>query len=207
VNEPALSRPAGCTWPIVLGIDPGTRVLGYGLVVVSPSGPRMLAAGVLRARKRTIAERLGFLSVEIDELLARFRPECMAVESAFSARNVRSALRLGEGRGVVLACGARFGIEVLEYPPAVVKKSVVGNGAASKEQVAAMVGTTLGVAELDVALDATDALAVALTHVFRARAPGAAAARTPRPADLRRRRAELDRTSWDSQTDVGTISQ
>ena len=188
-------RPPGCNWPIVLGVDPGTRALGYGFVVVAPAGPRLLAAGVLKATQSKIAERLGFLGREIDGLLQSFRPDCMAVESAFFARNVRSALRLGEGRGVVLACGARFGIDVCEYAPAVVKKAIVGHGTASKEQVAAMVRTTLGAPDLEVGLDASDALAIALTHVFQSRAPGGTGA------------PEGGRTPFDSRPDVGTISQ
>ncbi len=168
--ELELRPPPGSAWPIVMGVDPGTRMVGYGLVVVAPSGPRLLTAGVLRVGQRqAIAERLGHIREKIDGLIKRFRPTVLAVESAFAAQNVRSALRIGEGRGVVLACGGLCGLDVHEYAPMEIKKAVTGSGAASKEQVAALVARTLDSGDLGVGLDATDALAVALTHVFRAR--------------------------------------
>ncbi len=161
-----------------MGVDPGTQVVGYGFVVVSPSGPRLLAAGVVRAAARApIAQRLARIQAQIEALLERFLPTTVAVESAFAAQNVRSALRIGEGRGVILASAAQRGLGVSEYPPAVVKKAVVGNGVASKEQVARMVEATLGQAPLGLALDATDALAVALTHIYRGLRPALDAAR------------------------------
>jgi len=169
--EVLLQPPVGNTWPIIMGVDPGTRVLGYGMVVVAPSGPRLLTAGVLRVGQRqAISERLGNIRESIDELIRRFQPSVLAIETAFAAQNVRSALRIGEGRGVVMACGGLLGLEVHEYSPMEIKKAVTGSGAASKEQVAALVARTLGSDDLGLGLDATDALAAALTHVFRARA-------------------------------------
>ena len=169
--EVELRPPASSTWPIVMGVDPGTRVVGYGMIVVAPSGPRLLTAGVLRVGQRQcISERLGNIREEIDQLITRFRPSVLAIETAFAAQNVRSALRIGEGRGVVLACGGLMGLEVHEYAPMEIKKAVAGSGAASKEQVAALVARTLGSKDLGVGLDATDALAAALTHFFRSRA-------------------------------------
>ncbi len=151
-----------------MGIDPGTRAAGYGVVVVAPDRLRLLAAGVVRApERRPVPERLDRIGTQVEELLTRFRPGVLAIESAFTARNVRSALRLGEGRGVVLAAAGRHGLEVAEYAPAAIKKAVVGNGAASKVQVARMVEATLRTGTLDLGHDATDALAIALTHVFR----------------------------------------
>lgn len=171
-------------WPVVLGVDPGTRLVGYGLVVVAPDRPRLLAAGVLRAGTREpIAQRLDRVRAGVEEVLERFRPTCAAIETAFAGLNARAALRIGEGRGVVLACAARFGLSVTEYPPATVKKALVGNGAASKHQVAGMVRASLAQEGLELGLDATDALAIALTHVFRTlRAPRtiASPARAPR---------------------------
>jgi crossover junction endodeoxyribonuclease RuvC len=104
---------------------------------------------------------------ELEELFRRLRPSVVAVESAFHARNARSALRLGEARGIVLAAAARAGLAVAEVAPAAAKKAVIGHGAASKDQVASMVATILGTAPFGVARDATDALAVALAHVKR----------------------------------------
>jgi crossover junction endodeoxyribonuclease RuvC len=162
--------PVDCPWPIVLGIDPGTRVVGYGALVVAGDAPRLLACGVLRApRDGSIGTRLAHLQGEVELLLARLRPRFLALEGAFSSRNVRSALRLGEARGVVLASAARTGIEVAEISPAVAKKAVLGHGNGTKAQHARLVSTILGGAELDVPADATDALALAIAHANRLR--------------------------------------
>ena len=154
--------PPDAPWPIVLGFDPGTLKAGYGAVVSAPDGPRLLACGALSApASMSVPKRLARISEGFEVLLDRLRPQMVAVESAFAARNVRSALRIGEARGIALAGAARRGIQVHEIAPASAKKAVVGHGAASKEQVAAMVGTILG-ARIEAALDATDALALAL---------------------------------------------
>ena len=158
--------PKDCPWPIVLGIDPGTRVLGYGAIVVATDGPRLVACGVIRpAARATIAARLARLQTELEELLRHLRPSVVAVESAFSSRNAKSALRLGEARGIVLAAAARAGLAVAEVAPAAAKKAVIGHGNGSKEQVARMVATILKAKPFGLARDATDALAVALAHV------------------------------------------
>ena len=156
-------------YPIVLGIDPGTRVVGYGAVVVRDCGPRLFGAGVLRpAAQDEVPRRLGAILREIQALLLEVRPDVVVVEQAFAARNVQSALRIGEGRGVVLAAAAEFGSAIVQFPPATAKKMLTGHGAADKTQVAAMVGQLLGLKELPEPLDATDALALALAHVLRA---------------------------------------
>lgn len=158
--------PAGCDWPIVLGFDPGTLVAGYGAVVVAPDGPRVLLCGVIRAPKNLgVPARLALIRRVAEEVLVACRPTVVVVESVFAARNVRSALRIGEGRGVILACAASFGAEVVECSPASAKKAVVGNGQASKAQVAAMVRAQVASADFDLPLDATDALALALYQV------------------------------------------
>ncbi len=170
--------PAGCTWPIVLGIDPGTRVLGYGALVVAPSGPRLVVCGVLRPdHRRGVPERLAELQRGLEEILRRLRPGVLALERAFCAKNAQAALRLGEARGIVLAAAARAGVEITELAPAAAKKAVIGHGGASKEQVARMVATLLGTAPLDVARDATDALALAFACVKQRASPRRLAAR------------------------------
>jgi len=162
------AREKRAPYPIVLGIDPGTRIVGYGAVVVAPSGPKLLACGALRAeRDDDVPARLAFLRKELDLLIEKVRPTVVVVEQAFAARNVQSALRIGEGRGVVLACAAAAGAEIVQYPPAVAKKALIGNGAADKTQVAWMVAKVLGLAEAPKPLDATDALALALAYVQR----------------------------------------
>lgn len=165
---------------VVLGIDPGTRVLGYGAVVVGARGPRLYAAGVVRAGEGSVPVRLARLRAELDALLARLRPTTVVVESAFVARSVSSALRIGEGRGVALSCAAAAGADVLELPPAVAKRVLVGNGAADKSQVAELVAHLLGEQARGLPADATDALALALAHVNRSSLPAALRAKPAR---------------------------
>jgi len=161
--------PDGFTGRIVLGIDPGTLVVGYGAVVDRKEGPVLLAAGVLRApAKEAVPQRLGYLASELEALIARLKPSVVVVEEAFCGKSVQSALRIGEARGVALAAAARFGSEIVQYPPAAAKLSVVGNGAADKQNVARMVARALHPAEVPDSLDATDALALALTYLNRA---------------------------------------
>lgn len=175
--------PDACPWTIVLGIDPGTRVVGFGALVVRRGGPRLLAAGALRAPVRLgVPERLGWIAEEVEHLLVRLKPGVVVVEQAFAARNVQSALRIGEGRGVVLASAARRRAQVVQYPPAVAKKAVVGNGQADKSQVAAMVAAALGLDEAPTPLDASDALALALAHVYKQGSGRGAAVPSPRRA-------------------------
>lgn len=154
-------------------MDPGTLVVGYGALVLRPEGPTLLAAGVLRAsRGAQVPTRLGHLRRGLDDLLARLKPAVVAVEEAFAGANVQSALRVGEGRGVVLACAALGGAQVVQFSPATVKRSLVGSGSATKEQVAHMVASELGLECSPLPLDATDALALALTYVHRSRVLG-----------------------------------
>ena len=165
--------PDGLAWKIVLGIDPGTRVVGYGAIVLRPEGPALLAAGAIKTgAKSDVPTRLGFIRSELDELLRRVKPSVVAVEKAFFGANAASALRIGEGRGVALSCATCHGAEVVEFPPAVAKRTLVGNGGADKAQVASMVTAELGLAEVPGSLDATDALALALTYVHRNRLTG-----------------------------------
>jgi crossover junction endodeoxyribonuclease RuvC len=151
----------------VLGIDPGTLVVGYGAIEVSTLGPRLVESGVLRPQRRASpAQRLGEIQTGLTFLLRKIRPQIVVVERAFAARNAQSALRIGEGRGVALACASAFGAEVVEISPAAAKKALVGHGAADKTQVAAMAAVVLGLRQPPLPLDASDALALALTQVW-----------------------------------------
>lgn len=162
--------PVDCPWPIVLGLDPGTRRAGWGALLMAAAGPRLIGCGVVDAPGRLSAPiRLARISRGFDLLFDRLRPTTVVVESAFAFRNVQSALRIGEARGLALAGAAKRGMEVIEMAPAAAKKAVLGNGAASKSQVAAMVVRRLGGDLEDVPEDATDALALALAHSERAR--------------------------------------
>jgi crossover junction endodeoxyribonuclease RuvC len=173
------SVPPDCPWDIILGIDPGTRICGYGAIVDATGGPRLLAAGDIRpSGGKDAPARLGSLRREVDELLRRLRPSVVIVESAFAAANVQSALRIGEARGVIMSCGAAYGARVVQYAPAVARKTLLGNGNASKEQTASIVATMLGLDEPPKPLDVTDALSLALAFVQRGRTLDSLASRT-----------------------------
>lgn len=151
-----------------LGIDPGSRVTGWG--IVEQQGGRLLhvANGTIRLGERLpLAERLARLHAECQELVARFAPEAVVLERAFVGRNVQSAFRLGEARGAVLAAVAMTGKTLHEYAPAAVKLAAVGHGGADKTAVGHGVRMRLGLPEL-VPADAADALAIALCHLQQA---------------------------------------
>ncbi|MDY0109274.1 MAG: crossover junction endodeoxyribonuclease RuvC [Candidatus Krumholzibacteria bacterium] len=159
---------AACTR--ILGIDPGSHATGWGVVQVRPA-LRYLASGVVRpGRQLDLPARLLVIHEQLAEIIDRYAPQIMAVESLFQARNARSALILGHARGAALLAGARRGLAVYEYAPGAVKQALTGNGQASKQQVRYMVRRLLQFAELP-ALDESDALAVALTHESRGRLP------------------------------------
>lgn len=172
VVEARLEPPAPVRRGFVLGVDPGTRVVGFGAVRLTADGPQLVGAGVLRpSASADVPVRLAEIRAALDRLLGELRPEVVVVEQAFAARNVQSALRIGEGRGVVLSCAAAAGAQVVQVAPAAAKKALVGNGQAHKSQVAAMVARMLGLQRPPEPLDATDALALALTHVVRGTRP------------------------------------
>ena len=162
--------PEAFPWPIVLGVDPGTRIIGYGALVLREDGPRLLAAGTLRPpASEPVPVRLGHLLEEFEDLLRRLRPATLVIEEAFAFRNVQSALRVGEGRGALMAAAARAGLEIVQYTPATAKKAITGNGRADKTQVAQMVAVHLKLAEPLSSLDASDALALALAFAQKGR--------------------------------------
>lgn len=149
---------------ITLGIDPGTARLGYG-VVDSAGEARALAYGVVESRRGVpMAERLVVLFEGVQALIAEHRPESLAVEQLFFARNVTNALSVGQARGVVLLAGARAGLTIAEYSPAEVKQAVTGYGKADKPQMQEMVRLILRLDRVPTPDDAADALAVALCH-------------------------------------------
>ncbi len=150
---------------VVLGIDPGSRCTGYGLVRERSGQATLVDAGTIRTDpKAPVSERLGALHAGLAALIAAHAPQEAAMEDVFVHRNPASALKLGQARGALLACCALHGLSVTGYEPTLVKKTVVGVGRAEKSQVAFMVGRILG-SKQDLALDASDALAVALCHL------------------------------------------
>jgi crossover junction endodeoxyribonuclease RuvC len=161
-------------------VDPGLAVTGYGLVEGDGTSARIVATGVIRTTARgTKAERLARIFALLGALIEEHAPDTLAVEQQFVAENVRSAMVIGEARAVAIVAAASRGIPVHEYAPTAVKESVAGYGGAPKEQVRQMVAVHLGTAleELPGALDASDALAVALTRLADLRLEAALARR------------------------------
>ena len=155
----------------VLGIDPGTAVLGFGVVDSGPLGARLIECGVLSTRARDpLSSRLRIIHDAVAELIARHRPDAMAVESVFYARNVRTTVVMSHARGVILLAGEEAGVTLVEYTPAMVKKTVVGRGAALNPQVGYMVAQLLRLRTPPTPHDAADGVALALTHVIRSQA-------------------------------------
>lgn len=164
---------------LILGIDPGTAVTGYG-VVRAGATPALVECGVIRTRAdRPLPERLKDISDGVRELIARHRPDAMAVEDVFYARNVRTTLVLGHARGVILLAGAEAGLAIHEYPPSEIKKAVVGTGAATKTQVQFMVTKLLRLKHAPQPADAADGVAAALTCALRQPLARALAGRRP----------------------------
>lgn len=152
---------------LILGIDPGTAVTGYG--VVRAGTPHVLVeCGVIRTKADApLPKRLHDISEGVRDVIARHKPAAMAVESAFYAKNVRTTLVLGHARGVILLAGEEAGVEIHEYPPAEIKKAVVGTGAATKTQVQLMVAKLLRLKTPPQPSDAADGVAAALTCAMR----------------------------------------
>jgi crossover junction endodeoxyribonuclease RuvC len=157
----------------VFGIDCGTEITGYGVVESVDTGRQqrleMKAMGAIRpAKSRTTAERLEKVYRELCSELDRWKPDAVAIEEVFYSVNAKSALKLGQVRGVALLAAAMHGIPVAEYAPLTIKSSVVGYGLAKKEQVQFMVARLLELAEAPQPADAADALAIAICHIHTA---------------------------------------
>jgi len=187
---------------LVLGIDPGTATTGYGVVRSDKPGLAVLVeCGVIRTRARDpLPARLREIYEGVRELIARHRPDVLAVEDIFYAKNVRTTVTLGHARGVILLAGQLAGVEIDEFPPAAIKKAVVGHGAATKEQVQFMLTRLLRLKAVPHPSDAADGVAAALTCCMAPRLPrGGKAPGTPTyPAAPAGRAARLGhRTSED----------
>lgn len=149
----------------VLGLDPGSRRTGWGVVDKDRHSQRGIAAGVVKVREKDpLATRVLHIHQGLCEVIAEHRPTCVAMEDIFFARYPKAALSLGHARGVALLAAAQADLSVSAYPPSVVKRAIAGKGGADKRQVALLVGALLGWRKLP-AEDATDALAVAITHI------------------------------------------
>ncbi len=153
----------------ILGVDPGTQVLGWGVIEVEGRKMSLVDCGAVSAPKeaRGVPERLAAIGDEFAKIIRKYRPDAAAVERAFFGKNAASALRVGEARGVVLAELARAGVRVEEVTPTEVKRAVTGTGGARKKQVQLMVGAILGCSRPIESTDASDALAAAVCLAHR----------------------------------------
>ena len=157
---------------IILGIDPGTNILGYGLIHVKGNKMELIVMGVLRLEKiKDPALKLKKIFERVVSLIEEYKPEELAIEAPFFGKNVQSMLKLGRAQGVAIAGALSRDLTVNEYSPKKIKQSITGSGNASKEQVAAMLKTLLNFRETPEFLDATDGLAAAVCHHFQ-RKPG-----------------------------------
>ena len=153
---------------IILGIDPGTLVMGFGLIVVKRTKATLLELGVLKPGKiKDSYKRLQLIFNTVSGIITKYQPTDFAIEAPFFGKNVQSMLKLGRAQGVAIAAAMRHGLEVTEYAPRKVKQSITGNGNADKEQVMKMLQTILSFKENAKQYDATDAVAVALCHHFQ----------------------------------------
>lgn len=154
----------------ILGIDPGTGILGFGVIDVSRSKVQMVDAGVIRTPvKEDDAVRLLTIYEELSDIIAANKPTVMSVEKLFFARNVTTAMTVAQARGVVLLCGMQAGMTIFEYTPMQIKQAITGYGKADKKQMQEMVRIHLNLTEVPKPDDCADALAAALTHAQNAR--------------------------------------
>lgn len=153
---------------IILGIDPGTKVMGYGLVKEMGKKITLLSLGIIKlGHLDNHALKLQRIFEKTTALIEQYNPDCMALEDPFYGKNIQVILKLGRAQGVAMAAALAKKIEIAEYAPRKIKQSVTGNGNASKEQVAAMLKRLLAFQESPQFLDATDGLAVAVCHAFQ----------------------------------------
>ncbi|MBD5179646.1 MAG: crossover junction endodeoxyribonuclease RuvC [Bacteroidales bacterium] len=164
---------------IIIGIDPGTNVMGYGILGISGRMPRCVALGVIKlSRFESHYLRLRRIYERVQALVEQYLPDEMAIEAPFFGKNVQSMLKLGRAQGVAMAAALSRDVPITEYEPRKIKMAITGNGAASKEQVQEMLRRILNIPRerLDgEALDATDALGAALCHYYESSRPAAAA--------------------------------
>lgn len=161
---------------IIIGIDPGTNVMGYGLLGVKGKTPAMIAMGVIQLNKlESHYLRLSRIYERVLGLVEQYLPDEMAIEAPFFGKNVQSMLKLGRAQGVAIAAALARQVPIVEYEPRKIKMAITGNGAASKEQVQEMLRRILSIDKADLLpqLDATDALGAALCHFYESQRPQA----------------------------------
>ena len=159
---------------IIMGIDPGTNIMGYAFIGVNGNRARLIAMGVIDLRKcKDMYMKLGEIFTRVQGLIASFLPDELAIEAPFFGKNVQSMLKLGRAQGVAIAAAISRQVPIHEYAPLKIKMAITGNGSASKEQVADMLRRMLKIAndEMPQFMDATDALGAAYCHFIQRGAP------------------------------------
>lgn len=153
---------------VILGIDPGTRVLGYGVINVNKGSLKLIDSGIIDLRRIDNSyEKLRTIFQEVNNLIRLHQPNEMSIEAPFFGKNVQSMLKLGRAQGIAIASAINNGIPIFEYAPKMIKQAISGKGSASKEQVAALVSAILKLGYIPHNLDTTDAIAAAITHAFQ----------------------------------------
>lgn len=159
---------------VIIGVDPGTNIMGYGILGVNGKTPSMIAMGVVRlSRFESHYLRLKRIYDRVVDLCSQYLPDELAIEAPFYGKNVQSMLKLGRAQGVAMAAALSRDIPITEYEPRKIKQAITGNGAASKEQVREMIKRILKISEENLVpeLDSTDALAAALCHFYESGKP------------------------------------
>ncbi len=172
---------------IILGIDPGSRMTGYGLIDNQPDKMKRIDSGCIRVKGESLAPKLGYIFQQLTQIIDHHQPEQMSIENVFMQKNADSALKLGQARGAAICAGHQSGLTVFEYAPREIKLALVGRGGAHKEQVKHMVIRLLSLRE-ELQMDESDALAAAICHAQQQ----AMESKTGIPARAFSRR----RTSW-----------
>jgi len=148
---------------IILGIDPGSRITGFGLIDNQANRIDYVDSGHIKVSGDSLPQRLGYIFAAVDDVIRRHQAEQMSIENVFMARNADSALKLGQARGAAICAAHQAGLEIAEYAPREIKQSIVGSGAATKDQVQHMVKRLLGIRQ-DLQADEADGLAIAICH-------------------------------------------
>jgi crossover junction endodeoxyribonuclease RuvC len=157
---------------IILGVDPGTIFTGFGIINYDKNSFNRVKNGLIKLPStKTIAQKLELIYEGLDKVIKTYSPDEFAIETAFYGKNVQSAMKIGYARGVSMLAAIHNNVPVSEYSPREIKKSIVGTGAASKEQVSYMIKTILNIKGDKMRLDESDALAIALCHAFRMKSP------------------------------------
>jgi len=150
---------------VILGIDPGLTKTGFGLVSITKDDPKIIDFGIIQPnQKDNLSKRLYTIYLDMEQLIKTFSPTVLSIEDVFYGRNVKSALLLGQARGIAMLCGAKNNIPVFEYSAKKVKQSVTGNGNADKVQLQYMIKQIFKLQDLPKPLDASDAIGIALCH-------------------------------------------